>query len=48
MGFLLLCMVVQNSIAQNKTTLYLIRHAEKADQSAGPELSPTEKKRAAK
>jgi phosphohistidine phosphatase SixA len=47
-SFILLCVVVQNSIAQNKTTLYLIRHAEKADQSADPELSPVGAARAVK
>ena len=47
-GFILVLMVVQNCIAQDKTILYLIRHGEKADQSTDPELSPAGIARAAK
>lgn len=43
----LLCM--QNNMAQTKaTTIYLIRHAEKADEPKNPELSEAGKKRAEK
>ncbi|HEX8576481.1 MAG TPA: phosphoglycerate mutase family protein [Flavobacterium sp.] len=47
-SFILVFMVVQNCLAQGKTILYLIRHAEKADQSTDPELSPAGIARAAK
>ncbi len=36
----------QSAIAQTETTIYLIRHAEKADSSPNTELSPEGKKRA--
>jgi 2,3-bisphosphoglycerate-dependent phosphoglycerate mutase len=46
--FLLLSLVVQLSLAQDKTTtIYLIRHAEKVDSSENPDLSTFGLERAA-
>ena len=46
--FLFLLLVVQMSFAQHKTTtIYLIRHAEKADSSKNPDLSSAGLERAA-
>ena len=46
--FLFLLLVVQMSLAQHKTTtIYLVRHAEKADSSKNPDLSSAGLERAA-
>ena len=46
--FLFLFLVVQMSFAQHKTTtIYLVRHAEKADSSKNPDLSSVGLERAA-
>lgn len=43
---LLMGLFVQGVVAQSETTLYLIRHAEKADATPDTELSPEGKSRA--
>ena len=43
---MLFALFSQTTIAQTETTIYLIRHAEKADSSANTELSAAGKKRA--